>query len=477
MKDSEISNLIYNHYKNYKNISNYISNYNCNCFIKNRFFKAKSNYDHVKFIKEIRRKTLENYNQALNSNKYVKRIVYKETNNSLEFAFAFGKIINENVNLYLHKTKAFSMNDIKENDLAEKIKKIKIKKFNKLSSITLLDDFEKTKSNIIIKVKLKKNSQKENSHIIFHIVLEEKNNNSRSSTYISIPFSSICFKQFSKRKEKSFLGIKFRNKESDLPYYLNGMFKKNSWKEFKSIFNFKINFYEYKEENENDYSSSCTDYLNNINNNNNNNKINNKYNNSNDVVALPEFKENIPQNYYQELISHNINQKNIENNVLLNFLNSNNLLNNGNNFHSENNVPFIDDSLISINNDTNIAINEFNNNNNNYNYNNNNYYNNKNINNNYIKNNYINSNLYHCNNLNNYNNFHINNSLYAYSNNNINKDNEYINRLHRMFDEFRINDSNQKSEFLEKLLHEINKNYNEIFLLLLYYYNNNINKK
>ena len=427
MKDSEISNLIYNHYKNYKNISNYISNYNCNCFIKNRFFKAKSNYDHVKFIKEIRRKTLENYNQALNSNKYVKRIVYKETNNSLEFAFAFGKIINENVNLYLHKTKAFSMNDIKENDLAEKIKKIKIKKFNKLSSVTLLDDFEKTKSNII-KVKLKKNSQKENSHIIFHIVLEEKNNSSRSSTYISIPFSSICFKQFSKRKEKSFLGIKFRNKESDLPYYLNGMFKKNSWKEFKSIFNFKINFYEYKEENENDYSSSCTDYLNNINNNNNNNKINIQCNNSNDVVALPEFKENIPQNYYQELISHNINQKNIENNVLLNFLNSNNLLNNENNFHSENNVPFIDDSLISINNDTNIAINEFNNNSNNNN-------NNKNYN---INNNYNN------NNLNNYNYFHINNNLYAYSNN-INNKNIYINYIIKslkIIEEFLINNNN-----------------------------------
>jgi len=427
MKDSEISNLIYNHYKNYKNISNYISNYNCNCFIKNRFFKAKSNYDHVKFIKEIRRKTLENYNQALNSNKYVKRIVYKETNNSLEFAFDFGKIINENVNLYLHKTKAFSMNDIKENDLAEKIKKIKIKKFNKLSSVTLLDDFEKTKSNII-KVKLKKNSQKENSHIIFHIVLEEKNNNSRSSTYISIPFSSICFKQFSKRKEKSFLGIKFRNKESDLPYYLNGMFKKNSWKEFKSIFNFKINFYEYKEENENDYSSSCTDYLNNINNNNNNNKINIQCNNSNDVVALPEFKENIPQNYYQELNSHNINQKNIENNVLLNFLNSNNLLNNENNFHSENNVPFIDDSLISINNDTNIAINEFNNNSNNNN-------NNKNYN---INNNYNN------NNLNNYNYFHINNNLYAYSNN-INNKNIYINYIIKslkIIEEFLINNNN-----------------------------------
>lgn len=349
MEISYLLNFIYFYYVNQT-----IHNKSNHCFYKvnNNFYKDDSKYNHVRHFKNLRNEVLKNpkfqniENSNLIKNNFIKRLVYKKGKKN-KFTFDFSNIrSNSEFHLYLHKTWICSKMDTKCYNIIKKFKKNGNKKVNNNSSIEFIDEIKKP----FIEIELNKNSsQKSKSHYIYHfIIVEYEKSNKNPIIHISDPFSLICFKQISKRLEKSFLWKKYKNKDYDLPNYLDSIFKKNSCDSFNRTFSFKINFYYYKREEELDKPKAKYSNINNV------NTKNIDLNNINQV--------NVEQNKLLNLDNTSFNNNDIYNDGLLNsFTLCNKCINDKES--SVNNINTNDQLNININNNYNHNIIDINNNN------------------------------------------------------------------------------------------------------------------
>ncbi|ORX84681.1 hypothetical protein BCR32DRAFT_242423 [Anaeromyces robustus] len=187
--------------------------------IENKFFKEKSNYPHIDYIKNLINKVNNIDENSYNGQNYIKRLLYKNADEGRNVLckFLFSNFSSLDAKLYLISTREFTVNDTTKESLINRYRTLKNNK-KELFDIQYLGVL---------------NSMKKFYYLPIAII---DNNN----IFISEPFSLISFKQFSKRCDDSFIGRKYKNNEEDLSYYFNALIDKNK---FRKYFHFNIRFY------------------------------------------------------------------------------------------------------------------------------------------------------------------------------------------------------------------------------------------
>ena len=244
-KKENIFNLLKNFY-NDNNRMDTTFKYQCNYKVLNKFFRSNTPYKHIFFLINLINKVLNNemndfaYDNKDNNirRKYVKKILYKEGNkeNYIKALFSFDKFNNKKDEIYLLETDACSKNDRTIFDIKKRFNRIK-------NNISFEKDFSlkyygNIKENIYIDIK-KNCYQKEKKYYIYHLIIYNKTD---KRFCISDPFSSIGFKQFSKRCNCSFIGNKYIKKEKDISYYCHNIYDIDNDR-FRDEFLFKLNFF------------------------------------------------------------------------------------------------------------------------------------------------------------------------------------------------------------------------------------------
>ncbi|KAG4091053.1 hypothetical protein H8356DRAFT_1313515 [Neocallimastix lanati (nom. inval.)] len=180
-------------------------------------------------IKDIKSKEIDKKKRL--NNVYHSRFV------NAQFTF---EGINQNVRIYIAKSTSFTKNDNSVRRCSCKVKKnLNIK--NKIK-IDYLGEFNSKNNPMIIKLECNKPGKKE-GYIIYNLILIDT---IHGRVEISLPFSTISYKQFLKRKETSFIGR--INKMSIIKYYYDGFCDPNSNESniiFQKVFKFHLNFYLY----------------------------------------------------------------------------------------------------------------------------------------------------------------------------------------------------------------------------------------
>eukprot|EP00833_Pecoramyces_ruminatium_P010988 jgi/Orpsp1_1/1185020/evm.model.c7180000092000.2 len=184
-------------------------------------------------------KTNIHFRKRRYTNKRVKRIVYKYNKKEEQISCNFHfKIRNGPFKLFLISTQEFTMNDTTKYTLRSKYGEIrsKNKTINEMFTIEPLGIF----LNSSIDIHLKSNTAQEGKKFNLYQLVVLTNEN----IYLTEPFSLISFRQFSKRREDSFLGKIWKNKEDDIIYYMDALFENNT-NDIRNEFDFKLELYEF----------------------------------------------------------------------------------------------------------------------------------------------------------------------------------------------------------------------------------------
>ncbi|ORX48938.1 hypothetical protein BCR36DRAFT_584055 [Piromyces finnis] len=252
LNDTKIIKAVYDYLKLFKEKKLKRSSIYAHYMLKNSFYKEKTNYQHQVGLKKILDKCRNK--KYSNSDKYVKRLLYKDSKEIISGLFYFMK--EENYQVYLVKSTTFTKTDTKISDLWDKIEDkedILLECFEVIKVINKEDLKNRLmKMNFDLKIN---NTKKSGGFNVYNFVMVDENGNK----HVSVPFALVCFRQFSKRDKKSVLG-KFgkiyedEDNEDEVLYYTNILFDYINEK-YKENFAFPINFYNINNNNNynNDY--------------------------------------------------------------------------------------------------------------------------------------------------------------------------------------------------------------------------------
>jgi len=237
-----IPEKIFDSLKSFYLRTNHVTSEVHGCFYhENRIFKNK--YKKYKYLNTLRNYSNlyianheENSRGNESNNKFVKRYVFKKSNELRCFMF---ENLGPDDKFYISECNFFSRNHTTLAKMREAIMKSDESRTNFDNSFTITP---LGKASRCIKKYFKENQPHgTNCFFIYNFIIENKN-----GINISIPFSLISLKQITKRKENSFIGkhyLLLKNMEpNDFYYYWEAIFKKDG-KTFRSNLIFGLNFF------------------------------------------------------------------------------------------------------------------------------------------------------------------------------------------------------------------------------------------